>query len=303
MSESSSYLLEYKDDVNGRFEKTDLGTHPRMGYVIGTCHGLLLLWNGLLQTFVVNPILKCWLRIPPFPSPLHYLAIGCNCTITRVPRTAKFKLFHVNALEVSGVVWYVCYVLRIGIDNSWKEIARKESLPNIYHWQQLCSGGNDVYWITQKEVIVMDVDREIILREYPLHNLSSVASYSMIGNRLCCILPGYINRIYQFNIYYFDSEKWSLYYKTGHIDFVDACGLELNNIWNVVFRMWVNDHIIFQVTLLKSQTENLIPCIENIHFCYNVKTKQSTKIEDIDVGNFKVWLHTNSLVTLPSSPV
>jgi hypothetical protein len=124
----------------------------------------------------------------------------------------------------------------------------------------------------------------------------------MIGNRLCCILPTYHTRISQFNIYYFDLEKWSLYYQTGPIDLVAACGHEVNT-WNVVFRLWINDHIIFRVTLPKSRTENLIPCIENIHFCYNVKTKQSTKIEDIDVGNFEVWLHTNSLVRLPSSPV
>jgi hypothetical protein len=196
-------------------------------------------------------------------------------------------------------------VLRIGIDNSWKEIAKKESPTDIYrHWQRLCSGGYDLYWITQTKVIVMDVDREIILREYPLHNLSSVASYSMIGNRLCCILPTYHTRISQFNIYYFDLEKWSLYYQTGPIDLVAACGCGHEvNTWNVVFRLWINDHIIFRVTLPKSRTENLIPCIENIHFCYNVKTKQSTKIEDIDVGNFEVWLHTNSLVRLPSSPV
>jgi hypothetical protein len=46
---------------------------------------------------------------------------------------------------------------------------------NIY-LQRLCSGGNDLYWITQKEVIVMDVDWEIILREYLLHHLSNVAT-------------------------------------------------------------------------------------------------------------------------------
>jgi hypothetical protein len=30
-------------------------------------------------------------------------------------------------LVVLGVYWYVLYVLRIGIDSSWKEIVRKEA--------------------------------------------------------------------------------------------------------------------------------------------------------------------------------
>jgi hypothetical protein len=58
MSKSSSYLLDFKDDVNGQFEMTDLGTPQEMGYVISTCDGILLLWN-CMQTFIVNPILKC----------------------------------------------------------------------------------------------------------------------------------------------------------------------------------------------------------------------------------------------------
>jgi hypothetical protein len=31
MSKSSSYLLDFKDDVNGQFEMTDLGTPQEMG--------------------------------------------------------------------------------------------------------------------------------------------------------------------------------------------------------------------------------------------------------------------------------
>jgi hypothetical protein len=80
MSESSSYFLEFKDDVNGQFERIELGTPPRMGFVLGTCDGILLLWSGYKQTFVVNPILKCWLRIPPFPSSMQYSILRCQCT-------------------------------------------------------------------------------------------------------------------------------------------------------------------------------------------------------------------------------
>jgi hypothetical protein len=162
MSKSSSYFLEFKDDVNGQFERTELGTPPRMGLVIGTCDGVLLLWmNRYRQTFVVNPILKCWLKlkIPPFPKFVEYKVFTCKRTIARVPRTTKFKLFYVYLVEVSSVVWYVWCVISIGIDKSWKEIARKESSRNMYNCLRLLySGGNDLYWITETEVIVMDVD-------------------------------------------------------------------------------------------------------------------------------------------------
>jgi hypothetical protein len=168
-TQSSSYFLEFKDDVNGQYERTDLGTPQGMGNIISTCDGILLLSNDSRETFVVNPILKCWLRIPPFPSSVKCIKVNHQCTIARVPRTGKFKLFLVDVLKVSGVFCYVFYVLRIGIDNSWKEIARKEShriddrccffLTLAPHY----SGGIDLYWMSIKEVIVLDVDKEIIL--------------------------------------------------------------------------------------------------------------------------------------------
>ncbi|KAI5422032.1 hypothetical protein KIW84_045472, partial [Lathyrus oleraceus] len=48
-SRSRSYFLELKDDVNGQFERTDLGTPQKMGRVIGTCDGILLLSNAARQ--------------------------------------------------------------------------------------------------------------------------------------------------------------------------------------------------------------------------------------------------------------
>jgi hypothetical protein len=63
----NSYFLEFKDDVNDQFERIDLGTPQRMGHVISTCDGMLLLFSSISkQIFIVNPVLKCWLRIPPF---------------------------------------------------------------------------------------------------------------------------------------------------------------------------------------------------------------------------------------------
>ncbi|KAK2353566.1 F-box and associated interaction domains-containing protein [Trifolium repens] len=295
-SKSSSYLLEFKDDVNDQFERSDLGTPQEMGYVISTCDGILVLWT-YKQIFVVNPVIKCWLRIPPFPSSQQYIAPSCGLAITRVPRTAKFKLFHVTVLRVSGVIWYVCYVLTIGIDNSWKEIFRKEATSNMYIWLRLLySGGNDLYWITETEVIVMDVDREIILREYPLHLFSTVSRYSLMGDRISCIV--YKDISYEIYVLDFDSGKWFLYHEMGPFDYASACGHELD-IRSAMFCLWINDQIIFRVSL--HPIDYILANFETIHFGYNVKTKQLTKIEGIEVGNFQVWLHTNSLFSFPST--
>ncbi|WJX14015.1 hypothetical protein P8452_04332 [Trifolium repens] len=305
MSKSSSYFLEFKDDVNGQFESTELGTPPRMGLVIGTCDGILLLWmNRYRQTFVLNPILKCWLKlkIPPFPKSVEYKVFTCKRTIARVPRTTKFKLFYVYLIEVSGVVWYVWCVISIGIDKSWKEIARKESSRNMYNCLRLLySGGNDLYWVTEKEVIVMDVDREIILREYPLHLLSTVSTYLLtvstyllMGNHISCIL--YKDLSYEIYVLDFGSGKWFPYHEMGPFDYASACGHELDSR-SAVFCLWINEQIIFRVYLRQNQTG-----IKSVYFGYNVKTRQLTKIEGIDAGNFDIWLHTNSLVSLPSNP-
>jgi len=108
----------------------------------------------------VNPILKCWLKIPPFLFPISHeeIILRNQFIIARVPRTYKFKLFYLVIHLVSGVYWHVFYALRIGIDNSWKEIAKIE-YPIKWHifWQPIYSGGNDIYWITNEEVIMMDV--------------------------------------------------------------------------------------------------------------------------------------------------
>jgi hypothetical protein len=82
----------------------------------------------------------------------------------------------------------------------------------------------------------------------------------------------------------------------GPFDYASACGHELD-IRSAVFCLWINDQIIFRVYQRQNQTG-----IKSVYFGYNVMTKQLTKIEGIDVGNFEVWLHTNSLVSLPSTP-
>jgi hypothetical protein len=128
MTLGSSYFLEFKNYVSGQFQRTNLGTPQRMGHIIGTCDGMLLLRNSSNQIFFVNPLLKCWLRLPYYPISLQRPTVfKYQGTIARVPRSSKFKLFLADCIEILGVFWYVLYVLRIGKDNSWKEIFRKES--------------------------------------------------------------------------------------------------------------------------------------------------------------------------------
>jgi len=301
---SSSYFLEFKDGVNGQFERTNLGTPQKMGHIISTCDGILLLWNSFVDDiFVVNPLLKCWLRIPPLTIyGQHEFRCRPQCAIVCVPGTIKFKLFIADILYISSGCWHVFYVLRIGIDNSWREIARKEYPFQHYLWEPLYNGGNDLYWMTKIEVIVMDVDKEIILREYPLPQVPSGEdpTYLLMENRLSCIVCK--DRDYKtYNIYIldFDSRKWSFYYQMELFDCVTACGHKL--ISSEAFRLWIDDQIIFRVALRQNQS-NIFQGFENMHFGYNVKTRQLTKIEDIDVGDFEVWLHANSLVSLSSAP-
>jgi hypothetical protein len=69
-----------------------------MGHITSTCDGILLLSSKSGQVFAVNPILKCWLRVPNFPISRQHVLFSRQHTITHVPRTAKFKLFLVPML-------------------------------------------------------------------------------------------------------------------------------------------------------------------------------------------------------------
>ncbi|KAK2458446.1 F-box/kelch-repeat protein [Trifolium repens] len=298
-NESSSYFLDIKDYVNGYFvfERTDLGTPPRMGRIIGNCDGILLLYQ--------SPILKWWLRVPPLPISKVRFDLEKRFTIVRVPHTAEFKLFFIDILEVSGDFWYVFYVLRVGIDNSWKEIARKKTPRERYDYcQPLYNGGNYLYWIvTIQGVTMVDIDKEIIVRELPfppvLKDLHPRVMFLWMGNCLSCILyKDLYYRTFQIYILDFSSEIWSFYHEMTPFDYLIACGHELKSIVHVVFCFWINDQIIFRVITWEGNifTGNY----KTTHFSYNVKTRQSTKIEDIDVGDIEVWLHTNSLFLLPT---
>ena len=164
------------------------------------------------------------------------------------------------------------------------------------------SGGIDLYWMSIKEVIVLDVDKEIILRDYPLfdsppHGL--YPKYLWIGNSLSCIVA----TLTTYEIYILDYElgTWSLYHEMEPFVRRGACGPDID-IMSVVFRCWINDQIIFRFSLHQDRIGNIFSGIKRIHFGYNVKTRQLTKIKDIDEANIEVWLHANNLVSLPSTP-
>ncbi|XP_058745304.1 uncharacterized protein LOC131618056 isoform X1 [Vicia villosa] len=296
----SSYFLEFKnDDVNGQYEKFDLGTPEGMGDVIASCDGILLLSNDSSQIFAANPSLKCWLRIPCFPSSvrLENMIIRFQCTIARVPGTSEFKVFLLDVLDVLGSAWFFFHVLRIGIDNSWKEIARREApLNQLLCWKPIYNGGNDLYWVTMDEVIVMNVDKEIVVSEYPIRGClvdGLGKTFLWMGDCLSCIDHEDIYGTFKIFVLNFDSRKWSLYHEMGPFDYGAACGHELH-VSSVSFRMWINDQIIFHA-------DEGFASLKNIHFGYNVKTRQLTKIDGINKGGFVVCRHINSLASLPST--
>lgn len=136
----NSYFL---NDNGQQTERINLGTPSKMGRITATCHGILLLYNQPRLTFAVNPILKSYFRIPIGPTDSK-LDICLRSTIACVPHTYNnFKLFVVDVVNVSGVNWFVFYVLRIGgVDNTWKEIARKQAiiLKSKFLWMPVYSG-------------------------------------------------------------------------------------------------------------------------------------------------------------------
>ncbi|XP_004500142.1 uncharacterized protein [Cicer arietinum] len=317
----TSYFLNIQDYVKGHSERIYLGPPLRLGQIVAICDGMFLLCDRFRLTYVVNPILRCCFRIPLSPSSNQREGVIWRSIIACVPRTAKFKVFLVDTQSVSGVNWYVFYVLRIGIDNTWKEIVRKEyNLEDKWYflWKPVHNGDNHIYWITWDGVIVMDVGKEIIIREYPLppqqhpqQHAFPLADYLWTGDRLSCISCVVDEKdIKTYPIFTLDmnSGKWTLYHEMRPFDSMAICshklGFDIDIVMTVVrCRFWINDQIIFIVefdqkldpTSSKEMLSNPRLLTKKVHFCYNVKTRQLTKIDCIPIGNFKAWLHTNTL--------
>lgn len=161
---------------------------------------------------------------------------------------------------------------------------------------------------------VMDVDREIIIREYPLPsprvNSSPIWVFLWMGDRLSCIVAdkgiSRITRTYQIYTLEFDLGKWTLYHETGPFDYWVTCRHELDFDINirtvcVMFRFWINHQIFFATLIKPPKNHTTFSGMKRVYFCYNVKTRQLTRINGIAVDDFQAWLHTNTLVSLQST--
>jgi hypothetical protein len=270
----------------------------------------LLFW-GPEQIFVVNPILKRRLTVPPLPTQ-ESLTLD-SLTLAHVPHSSIFKLFFVDIKKVSGVDWVVFYVLKIGIDDSWREIGARQNDPNEqyflkksvyrgFHKKSVYSGGNDLYWILKESVIVMDVDKEVIVREYPIPPIGALRvcqflsmDYLWMRNHLSCIVNEYPTKTFQIYILDINSGKWSLYHEIVLFDYVLACGhVDSSEFVNISICFWMHEQIIFKL-YFPPKEERLITHLKKVHLGYNVETRQLTKIEGIPEGDYDVKLHTNSL--------
>ncbi|XP_058778011.1 uncharacterized protein LOC131652223 [Vicia villosa] len=334
-SRSKSYFLDIKSYVNGQFEferTSNFRTPSRTGTVIASCNGILLLFRQRnrptrTQIFLFNPVIKCCLRTPPLPlqldktPPPHFpglhdrLQLVCQFTLVYVPHTAKFKLFFADSVEVvSGAFYYVFYVLTIGIDDSWRVIDRKEAPIQLRGiWKPLYDGSNYLYWTNiHRGIIVVDVEKEITVGNFSLPPVlirpsltflyaANQLSFLWMGNLLSCVVRKHVDDGEAYHIYIldFDSGKWSLYHEMEPFDFVTTSGRKLC-IVSLLFRFWIHDQVIFRVTTLHFNNENLPEGRCTVHFSYSVKTRKLTKIEAIAMANNEVWLHTNSLIALPS---
>src|SRR4051812_8367251 len=94
----------------------------------------------------------------------------------------------------------------------------------------VCIRGNALYWELKREVIVIDVDKEIIVREYP-HPARAMLydpTYLWMGDFLSCIVSGNSELTYEIYILDLDSGIWTLYHEMRPFDYMAACGHNLN---------------------------------------------------------------------------
>jgi hypothetical protein len=89
---------------------------------------------------------------------------------------------------------------------------------------------------------------EISLPPVPMDR-RPLAKFVWMGNCLSCIVcKDACYKRFEIYILDFDAGKWSFYHEMGPFDYVAACGRE-PNIFCVVFRLWINDQLIFRVVL------------------------------------------------------
>ncbi|KAL1329523.1 hypothetical protein HN51_046646 [Arachis hypogaea] len=269
-------FLEFKD--NGAYQVTRLSSkYP--GRILNSCDGLsLFLQYSTGALHVSNPVTNQEERVP-------YLLGGENlmyppCAIARVPH-GEFKLFAANVEKQAGVSVCHWYVLRLGIDNSWRKIGT-ESGDFDFKCIPIYTGGYDLYWVTERRVIVMDVAKETFKTFQLPQELQWHPHYLKMGDHLSSIV--FVEQGFQVYIFEPKSGKWTLYHQIGHLNYPNG-----HEVLSEFFCVWVNQEVIIKSTLA--------PSLRTLIFGYNVKTRNLRMLDAIEVGAYDLAHHSNSLVT------
>ncbi|XP_028764418.1 uncharacterized protein LOC114722540 [Neltuma alba] len=274
-------FLEVKD--NGEFGVTTL--NPDFpGRFVNSCDGLILLYeNATGVLHVTNPVTKRCVKVRPML--LSPKLIYPPCAIVRVPRTGEFKLFASLVRTESEVCYNHWHVLRLGKHFSWEKIA-VEPGDFKFRCSPIYTGGNELYWITEQRVIVMDVDKEtfrqFLLPQGP-HRWHP--QYLKMENLLASII--FVGgEGFQMHIFDPDSGKWTLHHEMKYLDYPTG-GIEFLSEF---FAVWINQELIIKLILL--------PTLNTLFFSYDMKTGgRLKKVDAIQEGSFDVGLHANSLVS------
>lgn len=269
-------------DRNGEYEVTTQFNHTFHGPFLNSSCGVHLFYNSE-DLHVFNPIT---LEAVKLPRVLSRTLESPYCTLVCVPRTGEFKVF---AADVVFNQYDKLYVLTLGKDNEWKRIDEGSGVFE-FRCAPIYIEDNGLYWITRKELILMDVDTETFRQfQIPEGHQQFHSQNVKIKNRLASIL--YTGpRKYQ--IHTFDSETriWDLIHEMKNLNYPSG-GLEVRFAF---FKVWMNDELIIS-TSLKPKFSSLI-------FSYNMTTGTLRKIEAVDEGLYDVGIHTNGLLSLKSSP-
>ncbi|XP_054776548.1 uncharacterized protein LOC129285028 [Prosopis cineraria] len=291
-----AHFLEVKD--NGEYGVTALRLRFP-GRYLNSCDGLILFsQKDTVELHIVNPVTMQTLNVP------KVLSSNLDCppvAIVRVPHTGKFKLFASLVQTQSEVCYSHWHVLRLGKDTSWTRFA---SEPGDFEFRctPIYCGGNDLYWITQDHVIVMDVDKETF-RKYllPRKHHEWCTQFFKIENRLASIV--FLGaKGYKIHIFDADSGKWRLYHQMGILDDYynyprDDDAEEATN-FSESFGVWINQELIFKLII--------DPPLKASLYSYNVETCEAREIDVIpeglfngafEEGSFDFGLHTISLMS------
>ncbi|XP_028755713.1 uncharacterized protein LOC114715070 [Neltuma alba] len=234
------------------------------------------------------------------------LGPNLNCppgAIVRVPCTGEFKLFASLIQTQSEVCYSHWHVLRLGKDTSWTRFA-SEAGDFEFSCSPIYCGGNDLYWITQDHVIVMDVDKETFRKFlFPEEHYYPWwwTEFFQIENRLASVV--FLGaKGFRVHIFEADSGKWSLHHEMGIFDdyynYPRDDDVDDDVDFSESFGVGINQEVIFQVIIE--------PPLKASLYSYNVKTLEPREIDAIpeglfdgafEEGSFEVGLHTNSLVS------